>query len=782
LARKISVEIVGDASSVQRSFAKAGASAKTFDRDLGKSVRGVAAASLSFHGLGRALSFASGYFLASGGLVFGLKAATKAAIDHQATEAQLAAAVTHSGMSFVRYGQQISETLTAQEKLSGFSEEDSVQSFTKLLRTTRDLTKATQDNQLAMEIARGAGISLNAASNIVNKTLAGQTTGLRRLGVELPKGVSGYRALQIAGEKYGGSLAAWSGTAAGKQALLGLALHETEVSIGTALLPTITRLSGELADWLNKSDNQKRVQGDVAEAVRDTTAVVKVFAGAVKVAADAVGGFKHLMELLIGLKVARTLAAWRTATILFGASAGTAGAAGSVGTLLLAVKKLAAISAVSIAIRFPGLAAGLSGLLAVPGAIAAATAAAVLSASGDAPNVPGLPKGGKGAVVASLGSHGQIPESVMKAAAKSAGISSSTVAGKAFQNDKFVNFLYAWVKKHGLLGTAAGGAGVEAAAKSAAGKSRAVVAGMGGSAGVSGVSGVSGLDALSKIQNQVAQARLAASKGTSGAQAQLVAALKAEIDYDAKYAAIQTKLADRGGKDAAKHAQKMQQLLADEASAYDEIAAGQSKVESSAKKASTAAKAAAKKRAEEARKAAAARKKALADAAAKAQTFTVPMNLLIAQAKAGSTSTAKDDIAVALRIKAFAEATIRSNKKKGQALVDAWDEITNEMSVIGTKAKPVTGFRKASLASLTAGLGLSPAARKMAEARLAQAQAHSGYVPTGQGVLGQQITIHINGAGNPDAVAEKVIAKINRGRTQSVTQRRGPNAGYQGRH
>lgn len=552
-------------------------------------------------------------------------------------------------------------------------------------------------------------------------------------------------------------------------------IEDLEAGIGQHLLPDLVKYVNVADVWLNNTKNQRRVQRDVTEAVKDTVGVVKVFAHGVKVAADAVGGFKHLIELLIGLKVARTLLAWRTAMRLFAASAGTAGATGSIVGLLGVIKKLAAISAVSIAIRFPGLAAGLSGLLAVPGAIAAATAAAVLSASGDASNVPGLPKAGKGAIVASLGSHGQIPESVMRAAAKSADISGSMPAGKAFQNDKFVNFLYDWVKKHGLLGTAAGGAGVEAAAKAAAGKSQSAVAAAMAGGGATGVTPAAGLDALSRIQNQVAQARLAAAKGTPGAQSQLVAALKAEIDYDAKYAAIQKRLAGRGGKDAAKHAQTMQRLLADEASAYDEIHSGQTKVESAAKKASNAAAEAAKKRA-------AARKKALADAAERAQTFTVPMNLLIAQAKAGSTATTKDDVAVALKIKAFAEATIKSNKKKGQALVDAWNEITNQLSVIGTTAKPVSGFRAASLASLTAGLGLSPTARKLAEARLAQAQAHSGFIPTGQGVLGQQITIHINGAGNPDAVAEKVIAKINRGRTQSVTQRRGPNAGYQGRH
>src|SRR5690242_4913064 len=81
MSRKLIVEIIGDSSSLQRSFARASRSSRTFDRDLSRTVRGTIAGSGAFRGLGRSLAFASGGFLTAAGLASGLKGAIKAASD-----------------------------------------------------------------------------------------------------------------------------------------------------------------------------------------------------------------------------------------------------------------------------------------------------------------------------------------------------------------------------------------------------------------------------------------------------------------------------------------------------------------------------------------------------------------------------------------------------------------------------------------------------------------------------------------------------------------------------
>jgi hypothetical protein len=70
MARKISVELVGNASSLDRAFKKAGHSARSFHSDLGRTTRGALAGSGVFHGLGRSLAFGSTQFLGGAGAVY----------------------------------------------------------------------------------------------------------------------------------------------------------------------------------------------------------------------------------------------------------------------------------------------------------------------------------------------------------------------------------------------------------------------------------------------------------------------------------------------------------------------------------------------------------------------------------------------------------------------------------------------------------------------------------------------------------------------------------------
>lgn len=722
MSRKISVQIVGDSASLQRAFQRSGASAKLFERDLSKSVRGVAAASLSFHGLGRALSFASGYFLASGGIVFGLKAATKAAVDHQAAQAQLAAAMTHAGVSFKDYGAQVEDTLRKQRDLAGFSEDDTNASFTKLLRTTRSVSAATRDNALSMEIARGAGIGLNAASNIVNKTLAGQTTGLRRLGVELPKGVSGYRALQIAGAKYAGSVTAFAGTAAGGQARLTNALHETEVTVGTALLPTITKYTTELADWLNKSGNQQRIQRDVNAAVKDGTAAVKVFAGVVHGASDAVGGFKHLIELLIGLKVASVASSWVRPIASLGRAAKTSRS--EVALLHGALLKLGALGVVTVGVE-------------------------VLIHRKQIDNaVTGfLDKHGLGFFSGSDNMKG------LNAGNVDAAIKAASAAHDAFT----VGILE---KAKALFAAQAGTAKPSAAASPV---SHALRRGTGMATGpVLNRPAAAPLDALSKIQNQVARARLAVAQNQKGSTAQLVAALKAEIDYDAKYAAIQEKLAKRGGKNAKTHSQTAQALLASETSDLNEITSLTAKHAAAAKKTKKTSKAA-------------------------AAGFAVPLELQRNAAKASASARTGDDLAAARSIRAYAQKVLRSGKTTMQTQIDAWNEIASQnatiAAILGNVGKSTTHSVVASSAAIVKGIHFASKADKMAvEARIAQVQSHGGRLPTGHGVLGQSITIqnlHVHGVQSVD----DLLSELQKRSRHGTAQRRGPHAGaYMGLH
>lgn len=811
MARRIEVEVIVDPDQAQRGFRQAGHAAQVFEKDLGKSARGAVAASLSFRGLGRAASYASGYLLAGGGLVVGLKAASKAAIDHQATQAQLAAAVKNSGVNFGTYRDQIEATLKSQRNLAGFTEEDTNKSFTRLLRTTKDVGRALTDNALAMRIARGAGISLNTASNIVNKTLAGQTTGLRRLGVELPKGVSGYRALQIANQKYAGSVTAYSRTAAGAQQRLSNALHETEVTVGTALLPTITRLSTELANWLGKSKNQERVQRDVTQAVRFGSAAIRDITRFTKMASSAVGGFKNAAELLLALKFASMITRWSGALTGFQRQAGAARTAA--GLLRGSLLKLGAIGVITVGVEVlihrKQIDKAVTGFLDKHG----------LSGISGSNNLKGLNAGNVDAAIA---------------AARKAG-------------DSFTTGILR--KAKALLDAQAAAAPSTPRATGDRVNPRSNVPGSPSYVapaprGTSNSSSGGSLDRLSEIQNQVQAARTASARGQSGAQAHLVAALKDEIDYDRRYEQIQEKLVARGGKDAKRHAEILRGLQADEASALGEITAMNDAHATARDNAARAAAAAAKTHAAAARKQEAASRskanrsflqreglgyqkaritpgldddlaalnkevrdirarirqhgsnlgleKALTTARQrisainqKQATFAEPFALLLAQAKAATTATTKDDRRVATQMKRFAERMIRSGKLKGQAFLDAWNEIAAQNSVLANQASTQTRkvsqqVVQASSRVLTANLNLTHGQRVALEQRIAQAEAHSGHIPAGTGALGINIgTLHMHGVNDP----KKFLNDLQKEAKRNSGQTRGRHPGtYLGLH
>src|SRR5690348_8005866 len=203
-SRRISVEIVGDASQLERTFGRAAASANGFNRDLSRATRGALAGSGVFRSLGRSIAFASGGFLAFASVGQFLRSSVDAAKDAAVTQRQLAAQFQASGLDLAKYKTQIDDTTSRLSALAGVTQTDLEQAFTTILRGSGNVTKSLTYTGLAADIAAGRHISLATAAVAVGKAAAGSTTSLRRLGIELPKGVTGAQALVLAMEKFKG--------------------------------------------------------------------------------------------------------------------------------------------------------------------------------------------------------------------------------------------------------------------------------------------------------------------------------------------------------------------------------------------------------------------------------------------------------------------------------------------------------------------------------------------------------------------------------------------------
>lgn len=83
--------------------------------------------------------------------------------------------------------------------------------------------------------------------------------------------------------------------------------------IGLALLPTVFRVSNSMSKWLSNTQNQERIQTDLTKAVKDTRAVLTPFYYVLEGISKVVGGWSHLLEGVVAIKLARVFIGWSNA-------------------------------------------------------------------------------------------------------------------------------------------------------------------------------------------------------------------------------------------------------------------------------------------------------------------------------------------------------------------------------------------------------------------------------------------------------------------------------------
>ena len=303
------------------------------NRELSRFGRGALVGSGALRGLGRAAAFASTSFIGGAGLIYGIKKVIDSAMETQRVLGQTENALEHAGLSWTQYGKRIEDAAQAQANLSGFGTDRLLSTFTTFVRKTGDVNRALYLNGLALNVARGRNIELEAATQLVLKATLGQAGALRRLGIEAPKGAKALQLIQLLYEKYAGSATKFADTAAGAQARFNVALSNTETTIGTALLPTITRLLDRGTAWLNNTKNQERIQRDVNKAVATGADVVKDLSDALYIAkkvlgpvVELVGGLRSAIELLLAAMVISKVTKFAEELRLIGPAAVTAGA------------------------------------------------------------------------------------------------------------------------------------------------------------------------------------------------------------------------------------------------------------------------------------------------------------------------------------------------------------------------------------------------------------------------------------------------------------------------
>ena len=776
--RTISVEILGDYSSLQKSFKGASGSAKTFDRDLGKSARGAIAAAVSFRGLGRSIAFASSYFLGGAGIVYALRKGVEGAESLEKAQRSLAVVVDKNGGSFRQQLPIINAWAAAQARF-GISTVQAEQGLARASVITGSATKGMRAYTEALEISKATGKSFSAVLLAAAKANEGQTTALARYIGKLPKGISGQKLFNAVQAKYAGQ--AQANTIATDK--LGAALTNIETLVGNALLPTINRYSNELAKWLGQSQNQERVQRDVASAVHALSSVLSTLRSIVSGVDKVTGSFKNTLELLLGMKVASVALKWAGAMNLFAASetrvaesavvsriSAYTGAVSATGTAAevsaakvgLLQKSLLGMSALSIApilipIEFAvghkerafldkyggklgGLGKALLDVATAGGAITGGNIITDLTGIGrdkkKGKENPGL------SATSGLGPHHAPPP-----AASTPGATTTPKPNKPLSLQGQLNLAELHVAQ---AATTKGSQDDLAALRAKAAILQAMIA-KGGTLKEQTQRNQDLGSTLDQIQSIL----------TSGAQTNKKKAATAKKAWGDYLKSLKNRVSAAG----------LTKGVGDDIAALKaEIAA----IKEHERKVGKTPELEAQRIAAEKQLLAANKKKPILN-------FAIPFKLQLADLKAQTTKTTSDDLKIAEAQKAFARKMIKSGKLRGQALLDAWQAIIDANTKIADLQNSQTRQVAAvSTKFLTAGLNLTHAQTLALRQRFAQAEAHPGMDPGQIAANGIVINgdLNLHGVNDAKTLANELTKRAKRNSGQSRGTRPGAYLGH----
>jgi hypothetical protein len=225
------------------------------------------------------------------GLGVALVGATKAAMEDQAEQVQLALALTNvTGASEAQIKAE-EDMITKMSLASGVADSELRPALAALTRGTHDIEEANKALALAQDISAGSGKDLATVSDALAKAYGGNMKALGALSPEIKSmvkdGASLDDIMNVLGGSFGGASAAAAATAEGGMKRLGIALAETKESIGAALIPAVEALLPFLIAFGAWAQSHTKVFlivagaiGGIALTILTLNAAMKVYAAA----------------------------------------------------------------------------------------------------------------------------------------------------------------------------------------------------------------------------------------------------------------------------------------------------------------------------------------------------------------------------------------------------------------------------------------------------------------------------------------------------------------------
>lgn len=228
-----------------------------------------------------ALGFAA---IGAAAVTFGVSA-VKAAAEDQASQSKLAQTLKKTTGAKKKDVAGVEKWIDATSRASGVADDELRPAMSKLLVSGESVAQSQKDVALAMDVAAATGKPLASVAQALARAHNGNTQALGRLGVKT-KDASGkaltYKQIQQnLAKQMGGASATAAGTFQGKMNRLKVAFHEAQETIGSKLLPVLTKLIGWVLDkaipalgrfwaWFQKKilPTLKELAGNVIAGVR----------------------------------------------------------------------------------------------------------------------------------------------------------------------------------------------------------------------------------------------------------------------------------------------------------------------------------------------------------------------------------------------------------------------------------------------------------------------------------------------------------------------------------
>lgn len=192
--------------------------------------------------------------LAAGAVVAGkaLFDMTKNAMADEAAQAKLANALKNTAGATDKQIASVEDWISAQGTALGVTDDELRPAIEKLTQATGDITEAQKLAALAMDASAARGKSLEVTSKALADAEDGRMGGLKKLGIETENAAGKTLSLDQIHKNmaatFKGAAATSANTLEGKMGRLKLILSEAGETIGSKLIPVVTKM----ADWFLK--------------------------------------------------------------------------------------------------------------------------------------------------------------------------------------------------------------------------------------------------------------------------------------------------------------------------------------------------------------------------------------------------------------------------------------------------------------------------------------------------------------------------------------------------